>query len=110
MKLKIILFSLLLIPTLSFSQDKVKFLAAGVTCSLCSNAIHKSLKTSKEIKNINPDLETQEWNLEYEKGTFNLEILKKKIEDAGFTLEKVWVNGEMKYEKKKKQKNGNKEK
>ena len=101
----VIFFSL--ISLLTFSQDKVKFTAAGVTCSLCSNAIHKNLTKDTKIKVIDPNLQTQEWNLTYETGKFDLNTLKKQVEDAGFSLAKVWLNGNMIYQKEKKKKNGN---
>ena len=81
-------------------QDKVRFVAGGVTCSMCSNAIHSSLKTDTAIGKITPDLQTQVWFLEYKQGTFKLEELKKKVESSGFSVQKVWLNGELLYEKK----------
>lgn len=81
-------------------QDKVKFVAAGVTCSMCSNAIHKSLSEDKTIKEVNPNLQTQVWNLEYKTGEFNLELLNKRVENAGFSIQKVWLNEKLIYEKK----------
>lgn len=105
---KILLF-LFLLPIICFSQDKVKFTAAGVTCSMCSNAIHKSLTTDKNIRKVDPNLQTQEWVVEYNTGDFKIENLKKRVEDAGFSLAKVWLNGELILDntKKKKKKDGN---
>lgn len=95
---------LLLLPFMTIAQDKVKFVAAGVTCSMCSNAIHKSLKLDTSLKQVNPNLQTQEWNLVYPPGEFKLENLKKRVEDAGFSISKVWLNGQLIYEHKKKRK------
>ena len=107
--MKKILFILFFLPIICFSQDRVKFTAAGVTCSMCSNAIHKSLTTDKNIKKVDPNLQTQEWTIEYNKGEFKIENLKKRVEDAGFSLAKVWLNGDLILDntKKKKNKNGN---
>jgi len=107
--MKKILFILFFLPIICFSQDRVKFTAAGVTCSMCSNAIHKSLTTDKNIKKVYPNLQTQEWTIEYNKGEFKIENLKKRVEDAGFSLAKVWLNGDLILDntKKKKNKNGN---
>lgn len=97
----IITFFFLLITMGSvIGQDKVRFVAAGVTCSMCSNAIHKSLSQDTTIKEINPNLQTQVWNLDYKVGEFNLESLKKRVESAGFSLQKVWFNEQIIYEKK----------
>lgn len=100
----ILLFLSLFFSFHTFSQDKVKFFAAGITCSMCSNAIHKSLTSDKNILKVEPNLNTQEWFLEYQKGTFDLENLKKRVSDAGFTVSQVWLNSEMIYEIKKKKK------
>lgn len=98
-KLFLILF---LLPSLLFSQDKVKFVAGGVTCSLCSNAIQKSLQQDKNIKKVDVNLDTQEWILEYSENSFTIESLKKRVEDAGFSLMKVWRGDKIIYEKKRK--------
>lgn len=98
--MKHLLTILFLIPASLYAQDKVKFVAGGLTCSMCSNAVHKSLKQDKSIKEINPNLQTQVWSAEYKRGEFDLNRLKKGIEDAGFSLEKVWKNDTLIYEKK----------
>lgn len=106
----IITFFFLLITMGSvIGQDKVRFVAAGVTCSMCSNAIHKSLSQDTTIKEVNPNLQTQVWNLDYKVGEFNLESLKKRVESAGFSLQKVWLNEQLIYEKKR-NRNGNQKK
>lgn len=84
------------LPLFSIGQDKVKFVAAGITCSMCSNAIHKSLMRDSSITFVAPNLNTQEWFLEYSpKGSFSLEKLKKLVEDAGFSLSKVWLGEDL---------------
>jgi copper chaperone CopZ len=100
--MKKLLLILLFVPLFTIGQDKVKFIAAGVTCSMCSNAILKSITTDKSVQKVDPNLQTQEWNLEYPKGEFKLELLKKRVEDAGFSLAKVWLNNELIFDSKKK--------
>lgn len=102
--MKKILFILLFLPLFTLGQDKVKFIASGLTCSMCSKAVHGSLSTDKSILKIDPNLQTQEWNLEYPKGQFKLEALKKKVQDAGFDITRVWLNGELIFDSKKKKK------
>lgn len=102
--MKKILFILLFLPLFTLGQDKVKFIASGLTCSMCSKAVHGSLSTDKSILKIDPNLQTQEWNLEYPKGEFKLEALKKKVQDAGFDITRVWLNGELIFDSKKKKK------
>ena len=95
---------LLLIPLFGVAQDKVKFVASGLTCSMCSRAVHKSLESDKDIIKIETNLETQEWNIEYKKGTYTFDKLKSKVEGAGFGVEMVWLNGELIIDNKKKKK------
>ncbi len=102
--MKKLLFTLLLLPLFILGQDKVKFVASGLTCSMCSKAVHNSLSNDKSILKIDPNLQTQEWNLEYPKGEFKIETLKKKVQDAGFDITKVWLNGELIFDSRKKKK------
>lgn len=93
-----------LLPIFTLGQEKVKFTAAGVTCSMCSNAILKSLQTDKSIIKIDPNLDTQEWYVEYKSGEFKIENLIKKVENAGFSVDKVYLNENLVFDKKKKNK------
>ena len=86
---------LLLIPLFGVAQDKVKFISSGLTCSMCSRAVYKSLQSDKDILKIETNLETQEWNIEYKLGTYTYDKLKKSVEGAGFGVEMVWLNGEL---------------
>lgn len=104
--MKKLILILLFFPLFSLSQDRVKFIAAGVTCSMCSSAIHKSLHSDKDVLKIDPNLETQEWNIEYKQGTYTLDKLKKSVEGAGFSVDRVWLNGELVFSNKKNKKNG----
>ena len=100
MKTLIFLIFILFFNSALSSQDKVKFLATGVTCSMCSNAIHKSLKSDKSILKIEPNLETQEWILEYRQGDFTIDKLIKRVEDAGFSVSKIYLNNNLVFENK----------
>jgi copper chaperone CopZ len=102
--MKKLLLILLFIPLFGLSQDRVKFIASGLTCSMCSRAVHKSLESDKDIIKIETNLETQEWNIEYKEGTYTFDKLKSKVEGAGFGVEMVWLNGELIVNNKKKKK------
>ncbi len=95
---------LLVIPLFSISQDRVKFISSGLTCSMCSRAVYKSLQSDKDIIKIESNLETQEWNIEYKQGTYTYNKLKKSVEGAGFGVEMVWLNGELIIDNRKKKK------
>jgi copper chaperone CopZ len=100
--MKILLLILLLIPLFGLSQDKVKFIASGLTCSMCSRAVYKSLQSDKDVVKIETNLETQEWNIEYKQGTYTSDKLKKSVESAGFSVERIWLNGELMIDNRKK--------
>ena len=48
--------------------------------------------------------EDQEWNIEYKQGTYTYDKLKKSVEGAGFGIERVWLNGELIIDNRKKKK------
>ena len=100
--MKKLLLILLLIPLFSLSQDKVKFIASGLTCSMCSRAVYKSLQSDKDVVKIETNLETQEWNVEYKQGTYTSDKLKKSVEGSGFSVERIWMNGELMIDNRKK--------
>ena len=102
--MKKLLLILLFIPLFGVAQDKVKFVASGLTCSMCSRAVYKSLQSDKDIVKIETNLETQEWNIKYKQGTYTFDKLKSKVEGAGFGVEMVWLNGELIVDNKKKKK------
>lgn len=106
--MKLIFLFLLFITQTALSQTKVKFIAAGVTCSMCSNAIHNSLKSDKAIKTIEPNLQTQEWIVEYKDTEYKeeqtIKELEKRVKDAGFSIQRLWVNGNLVIDRSKKRK------
>ncbi len=59
----------------------------GLTCSMCSQATEKSLRTLPYVTNVNPDLNKNLFILSFKKdGTVNLDQLQKKVKDAGFSV------------------------
>ena len=80
--------AVLLLTTSSFAQiSKVEIIATGLTCSMCSNAINKQLKTLPEVTKVDTDLD---------KSTFVILLksnndltpaqFKAKVEKAGFSV------------------------
>ncbi|MFN9710156.1 MAG: heavy-metal-associated domain-containing protein [Bacteroidota bacterium] len=61
--------------------------AAGLTCAMCSNAIYKSLKTLKFIREIEVDLNRSSFNFNFKQGEeIDFDAIRKKVEDAGFSV------------------------
>lgn len=64
---------------------KVALQASGLTCSMCSNSINKSLKTIDFVDKVNANVQTSTFEVVFRPGSkVNFDLLKKKVEDAGF--------------------------
>ncbi|MGY4383326.1 copper chaperone CopZ [Pedobacter sp. UYP24] len=59
----------------------------GLTCSMCSQATEKSLKTLSFVESIKPDLNTNVFTIKFKKDlAVNIDLIKKKVQDAGFSV------------------------
>lgn len=86
---KIILISILIcLNHLANSQVyKGELVANGLTCSLCSNATLKQLKTIPFLDSIDIDIESTKFMLNFKPNTtYDLNLIKEKVEDAGFSV------------------------
>lgn len=74
--------------TLSAQQiSNAELKVTGLTCSMCSQATEKSLKTLDFIGSVIPDLNKNIFLIDFKKDKkVNLDLLKKKVEDAGFSV------------------------
>lgn len=64
---------------------KISLQASGLTCSMCSNSIFKSLKTVDFIDKVEPDIKTSTFDISLKPGSaVDFDLLRKKVEDAGF--------------------------
>ena len=70
----------------TFAQlTKVEIVATGLTCSMCSNAINKQLKSLTDVEKVDIDLNTNTFIVFLkDNNQITPEILKNKVEDAGF--------------------------
>lgn len=70
----------------SYSQTtKVEIMATGLTCSMCSNAINKQLKSYTEVDSIGTDLNTNTFTVYFKKDqSLQPKVLKNAVEKAGF--------------------------
>lgn len=66
---------------------KAEIIANGLTCSMCTNATYNQLKTIPYIDSIETDVEHTKFILYFKpKVDFNLNLIKSKVEDAGFSV------------------------
>jgi copper chaperone CopZ len=65
--------------------SKVEILATGLTCSMCSNAINKQLKSLPEVDSVGVDLNTNTFTVHISENTaISPRKLKERVEKAGF--------------------------
>lgn len=86
--IKFIAVTLILLSTSvqSYSQiTKVEIMATGLTCSMCSNAINKQLKSLSQIDSVGTNLNTNTFTVYFKKdNSLEPKVLKSAVEKAGF--------------------------
>lgn len=78
----------ILVSTKANAQiSKAEIIATGLTCSMCSNAINKQLKSLPEVVNVETDLNTNTFSVTLkEDNTLSPKVFKDKVEKAGFFI------------------------
>lgn len=65
----------------------VEMQVTGLTCSMCSQATEKSLRTLSYVNAVTPDLNKNLFMLTFKKGeSVSFDQLQKKVKDAGFSV------------------------
>lgn len=66
--------------------------ASGLTCSMCSNSINKALKTIAYVDQVNANIKNSTFEISFTSNeNISFDLLKKKVEDAGFFVAKMEV-------------------
>ncbi len=94
MKSKYWIVGILIFATLQLSAQisKVNLQASGLTCSMCSNAINKSLKSIPFVENVTANIKNSSFEITFRpNASIELDLIKKKVEDAGFFVAKFEV-------------------
>ena len=85
MKNLIVIILALFCFTVNAQVTKVSLQASGLTCSMCSNAINKSLKSLDFVDKVDANIKNSTFDISFKSNTtIDLDKLKKKVEDAGF--------------------------
>jgi copper chaperone CopZ len=67
--------------------SKAEIRATGLTCSMCSNAINKQLKSLPEVVDVETDLNTNTFTVKLKEGnTLSPKVFKDRVEKAGFFI------------------------
>lgn len=70
----------------------IELQAAGLTCSMCSNAINKALRTLPEVADITTDLKNNLFVITLKEGARpDFDAISAKVEGAGFSVGKLTV-------------------
>ena len=77
------------------SQSQIKTVniqASGLTCSMCSNSINKALKSIPYVDNVVANIKNSTFEISFKSvDNISFDLLKKKVEDAGFFVAKMEV-------------------
>jgi copper chaperone CopZ len=72
---------------------KIEFQASGLTCSMCSKAIHKALEPLSFIADIKTDLNKNLFVITTKDSVpVQIDEIRKKVEGAGFFIAKLWIS------------------
>lgn len=85
----VLLVSIVLLASIKANAQisKAEIMATGLTCSMCSNAINKQLKSLPEVVNVETDLNTNTFTVTLKEGnTLSPKVFKDKVEKAGFFI------------------------
>ena len=85
MKQLLFIFVLLTTITATGQITKIYFQASGLTCSMCSNAINKSLRSLEFVDKVTANFSDYSFEVSF-KTTDNIDFdrVRRKVEDAGF--------------------------
>ena len=85
--MKNILFSMAILISVSAGAQitKVNLQASGLTCSMCSNAIYKALKSVAFVDQVEANIKNSSFEISFKEGMMvDMDMLKGKVEGAGF--------------------------
>jgi len=85
MKYMYLIIAVLFSFTSTAQITKVSLQASGLTCSMCSNAINKAIKSLDFVDKVDANIKNSTFDVVIKPGsTADFDKLKKKVEDAGF--------------------------
>lgn len=71
----------------------VSLQASGLTCSMCSNAISKALKSIEFVMKVDADIKTYTYEISFKPNSIiDFDILRNSVEHAGFTVSAFIAN------------------
>ena len=87
MKKNLLLIAIVFSVATHAQVTKVSLQASGLTCSMCSNSIHKALKTLAFVQEVDADIKTYTFEISFKPNAdIDFDLIKKKVENAGFSV------------------------
>jgi len=87
MKLFLLSVAILISMAANAQVTSVSLQASGLTCSMCSNAINKALRSLDFIDKVEADIKHYTFEISFKPGAaVDFDKIKKKVEDAGFSV------------------------
>lgn len=85
MKKIILLAAFMAVLQIQAQVSSVSIQASGLTCSMCSNAIRKSLQSAEFVSDVKANIRQSSFDVSFKPGAVvDFDVLKQKVEDAGF--------------------------
>ena len=86
--------AMMMISLSSYAQIRsANLIASGLTCSMCSKAIYKSLVKVNTIQDIKVDIKNSSYLITFKQGVnVSLEAIRNAVEDAGFSVASLKVD------------------
>jgi copper chaperone CopZ len=90
MKNILLIIAVLFSVTVHAQVSKISLQASGLTCSMCSNAISKSLKSLDFVEKVDANIKNSSFDITIKPGSIvDFDRVKKKVEDAGFFVARL---------------------
>jgi copper chaperone CopZ len=91
---KILLSVALAVSFMAHGQvNKVTLQASGLTCSMCSNAVNKALKSLDFVSDVDADIKTYSFIISFKPNSFvDFDLIRKKVEAAGFAVSAFYAD------------------
>lgn len=87
MKSLLLFFAIAISLATKAQVTKVSLQASGLTCSMCSNSIHKALNTLDFVDKIDADIKTYTFEISFKPNSnVDFDKIRTKVENAGFTV------------------------
>lgn len=91
-KLLILLVAAAISVSATAQIKQVTLQASGLTCSMCSNSIYKALQKIAFVNNVSPNIKESSYTITFKDHiAVDFDVLKKSVEDAGFSVAKMKV-------------------